>query len=115
MDDKSDNWHKIALLVALCFHAACTAGGPSASSAKASSVGSSTWQLSVTVDGGLAGLAQRFSTDSDSKSILAIDLARGTRAIRSLTVEEQQALSTLVASRSTAPDVDLRTPSCADC
>lgn len=103
-------------LVALGFHAACTAGAPLASPANSPQHSArSSWQLSLAVDGGIAGIAQQFTVDDAGKALLFADLARGTRTLVPLTDDEHEGLAALVASRSGAPDVDLRTATCADC
>ena len=103
------------MLVTLGVYAACTAGAPQAASAKGPDSARSTWQLSLTVDGGLAGTAQQFTADDTSKALVFIDMTRGTRTVVALTDDEQQGLAALVASRPGAPDTDDRTPTCADC
>jgi hypothetical protein len=101
-------------LAALCFGAtACMSGAP----AEPVSVPApdAMWKVSVSVQGGIAGIDQQFTTDSGSTTLLVVDAVRNTRADVLLTAPQREQLSTLVNATRTLPDVDRRSPGCRDC
>jgi hypothetical protein len=73
------------------------------------------WQLDLSVDGGFAGIAQRFTTSAGSDTLVATDAKRGLDTLVPLADSERQELQRLVTERIGQPDADLRSASCRDC
>jgi hypothetical protein len=73
------------------------------------------WRISVTVDGGFAGLVQQFSADSSSTSLVAEDKKNRKQTIVALSVVEQRELGRLMAFSSVSSSIDRRSSACTDC
>lgn len=109
----STRFHLPVLAALCCTHAACVAGAPPPA-APAATVAEG-WQLSVSQEGGIAGMARRYTATGASDTLLVVDARRRTESAIALTSAEKQELARLVAARAGAPDADLRSPSCRDC
>jgi hypothetical protein len=111
----------LVLGVLCCSQLACTTSTASvavaapAPSTAAAVPDNGAWQITVTVEGGIAGVVQRFSASSSSNSLVVTDARRGLESIVTMTDGERRQLSQSVAARATGPDVDLPSASCNDC
>jgi hypothetical protein len=105
---------RLSLLTLYCASLLGCAAAATPESATATG-GTTGWQLQVSVDGGFAGIAQRFSTSADSSTLLATDARRGRDTPVPLSAAERQELQRLVMERIGQPDVEQRSPSCRDC
>jgi hypothetical protein len=101
---------QLAALFALCF---CPLACVSGSAPPAATVAA--WQLSVSIEGGFAGIEQRFNATSASDALIVVDAVRGTETAVPLGSTEKLELAQAVAARATAPDIDLRSTTCRDC
>ncbi len=88
---------RLSAIAVLCgCHMGCMSGAaPAAADAPAAS-----WQLSVNVDGGIAGISQRFTIVRGSTNLVAVDAIRGAEISDAITEPQRQELDTYVAARS---------------
>jgi len=110
-------WFRIPGLVALCLGAiACQSGNSAAPAPEATPAPSdAAWQVTINVQGGFAGMDQRYSAASGANALSFADVVRGTDTAVPLSGAQMQEVAAAVIALSRLEDMDRRSTRCRDC